>query len=106
MAFPSAEETFDVREVLFFLLGKGVDTCSRGILASTLSSSTTAPRTSLVVLVLFVGLALVGGRLLLPTRYVSRGGISGFILPGVLILLLRWSVTSETLGINLPRAGG
>lgn len=102
MAFPSAEEAFDVEEVLFFLFGNDVDTYCRGVLASTLSSSTMAPKTSLVVLVLFI--CLFGGRLLLPTRCISSKSISRLILPRVFILLLYRPLALETVGINLPLA--
>ena len=100
MALPSAVEAFDMGDIFFFLLGSNVDTYCRRVLASSLSPSTTMPRTSLVVLVLF----LEGGGCLLSTWYVSRGDIVRFILPRVLILFFCWSVPSETLGVNLSDA--
>lgn len=83
-----------------------VDTYYKGIVSAILSLLATAPRTSLIVLVLFIGLALVNGRLLgiLPTRHISMEKVSGLILSGVFVLLLGWSIPSETLDINLPGA--
>ena len=97
MAFPSAMEVFDMKDVFFFLLGNNIDTCHREVLASSPFSSTMVPKTSLMVLVFF----LVGGGCLLPTRYVSRENVNGLILPRVLSFLFCWSVPSETLGIDL-----
>ena len=68
MALPSAVEALDLGDVFRFLL-YDIGTCCSGVMAATLSSAASAPRTSLVVLVLLAILALVGGRLMvLATR--------------------------------------
>lgn len=86
MAFPFIEKAFKIKEVFFFLLVNNIDIYCREILASTLFLSIIAARTALVVWISFVG--LVDRRLLFSTKYVSRGGVSRLIFPGVLILLL------------------
>ena len=67
----------DLKQVFFvyLLLDSGIDTYCKKVLVSILFSSTMALRTSLVVLVFFIVLALMGRRWLLPIRYVSKGNM-------------------------------
>ena len=97
MALLSIIEVFDLEDVFFFFLGSNGDTCHGRVLALSPSLFTTVLRTFLVVLILF----LVGGRYLLPTKYVSKEDVDRLILSKVFIFFFRWSVPSETLGINL-----
>lgn len=89
-------EVFNMGDVFFFFFGSNINTCYKGVLALSLSLSTTVPSISLVVLVFF----LINGRCLLPTGYVSREDVGRFILSGVFILLLDWFIPLETFGIN------
>lgn len=54
-----AVETLNMRDLLPFPLD-AIDTSYKGVMVVTLFLPTMAPKTSLVVLVLFAGLALVG----------------------------------------------
>ena len=85
MPFPTADIALDLGIVLFFLLRNNIDACGRGVRATTLSPSSAALGTLLVVLVLFVSLALMG-RLL--TRHVKKGKISGLSLFRVFLFFL------------------
>lgn len=87
MALFSAVEVFNVGDIFFFLLKSDVDIYCKKVLA--LPPLLSMPKTSLVVLVLFLvgGGYLIGGRYLLPIRYVSRGHVGGLIFLGVFILL-------------------
>ena len=94
-----AGEALDLGDVsLIFLDNVGVSTRYKGVMATTLSLSFVASGTSLVILVLLVSLALIGG---LPTRRVSRGKISGFSLSEVFFLLLSGPVPLKTPYIHL-----
>ena len=85
----------------FFLDGAGVDTFGREVVATT-TPLAPAPRTSLLVLLVFLdSLALMVGRLVLATRYVSGRGVSGLRPSGVLFLFLGGPVPSGTPGIYL-----
>ena len=100
MSLPVTVVALDLREIFLLLLdGGGVDTRCRRVMATTLSSSApSAPRTSLlVVLVLLGGRSLLSGRGLFSTRRVSRGGVGGLILStGVFLLLPGGPVPSGT----------
>ena len=105
MSLPVTVVALDLREIfLLFLDGGGVDTRCRRVMATTLSSSApSAPRTSLlVVLVLLGGRSLLSGRGLFSTRRVSRGGVGGLILStGVLLLLFSGLVPSGTSRVHV-----
>lgn len=74
----------DLEDVFpFFLNDISVSTYCKEAIATTLSLSPMAPRTSLVIMVLFTGLVLIGE---LSTRHINRGGISRLILFRVLFL--------------------
>lgn len=93
MPLPITVETLDLEDVFsFFLDDVNVSIRCRGAMAITLSLPPTVPRISLVILVFFINLALVGGH---PTRHVSRGRVNKLILPKV--FFLSWSVSSGTL---------
>ena len=81
--------TLDLGDIFHFLLDSiSVSTCYRKVVATSISSATSAIRNSLV-LVLFTSLALVSGRLLvLATRYVSEKIVRGLSPSGVLLLFL------------------
>lgn len=83
-----------------FFFEKNVEICSRRVLASNLSSFIMVPRIFLVVLVFF----LMSERWSLLLRYISRRGISKFILFGVFILFFWWFIFLETVDINLSNA--
>ena len=112
MFFPMAVIVFNFGHVpvLPFLLGNGIDTRGRGVGVTTLSPpSSTAPKTLLVVLILFRigGGSLLSGRRLFSTRCVSRGGVGGLILStGVLLLLFSRPVPSGTLRVHVAGTGG
>lgn len=95
-------EVFNIRDILMFFLDD-VDTYCKEIIAATLFPPIIAPLISLVVLVLFVGLALVDARLLglFPTKCVNKGSVSGFILFGVLTLPFCGSVLLKAISIIL-----
>ena len=90
----------NLREIfLLFFDGGGVDTYCRRVMATTLSlSAPSAPRTSLLmVLVLLGGRSLLSGRELFSTRRVSGGGVGRLILSiGILLLLFGGLVPSGT----------
>lgn len=77
IAFFFAEKIFNMRKVLFFCLSNNVNTCYKEVLVLILSLSNITPRISLVVLDLFIN--LLGGKLLLLIKYVSRKDISRLI---------------------------
>ena len=110
MSLPVTVVALDLREIFLLLLdGGGVDTRCRRVMATTLSSSApSAPRTSLlVVLVLLGGRSLLSGRGLFSTRRVSRGGVGGLILStGVLLLLPSGPVSSRTPRVHVAGTGG
>lgn len=64
--FLFTEKVFNIRKVLFFLFSNNTNIYYGRLLASTLFLSIMMPRTSLVVLVLFI--SLVDRRLLLPIK--------------------------------------
>lgn len=84
MPLSLAIEVFSVGDILLFFLND-VGTFCKGVITATLFSSST-PKTSLVVLIVPFGLALVGG--LLSTRHVSWKKVSRLVLLGVFILFL------------------
>lgn len=94
--------TLDLEDIFPFLLDNiSVYTYCKEVMATILFLAPKAPRTFLVVLVLF-WLALVDRRLwVLATRYVNRRSISGFSLFGVFFFLFCRPVPLETLSINL-----
>lgn len=92
--------------LVFRLFDSGVNTYYKGVLASTLSLSTMVSRIFLVVLVRFISLALIAKRWLVPTRYISRKDVSGFILLKVFILLFCLFVLLETVGIDFSSPWG
>ena len=61
----------------------GISTRCKGAMATTPFLTPTMPKTSLVVLILFTSLALVGK---FPTRHNSRERVGGLIFPKVLFL--------------------
>ena len=83
-----ADIALNLGNILFFFLRNNIDTCGRGVGAMTLSPSSAAPRTLLVVLVFLINLALIG---LAPiggvsSRHISKGKISKPSLSGVFLL--------------------
>ena len=111
MSFPMIVKAFELRHdlVLSFLHGNDINTCDRGVSVTTLSPlSSTAPRSSLVVLVLFrVGRSLLSGWGLFSTRRVSRGEVGGLILSiGVFFLLLSGLIPSGTPRVHVAGTGG
>lgn len=77
-------EALDLRDVsLFSFNSVGISTRCRRVVAMILSLSSAAPRTSLVILVLLIGLVLMGGLL---TRNISKEKISGLSFSKVLLL--------------------
>lgn len=94
----------DIGDVIFFLLDDiSISTYCKEVIAMTLSLSFTAPKTSLVILILFVSLALVAGRLLRMffTRYVSKRNINKLILFRVFLLLFCRLIPLKILCIDL-----
>lgn len=85
-------EAFDLEDDLFFFFENNVDTCSRGVVATTLFLSSATLKISLIVLVFLAALVLIGE---LPTMYVNKGKVSRLIYPK--ILSLDWFVPLETL---------
>lgn len=77
----------DLEDVFLFLFDDiSISTRYKRVMATTLPLPSTVPNTSLVVLVFFISLALVGGRLLgmLATKYINKNSINGLILPRIL----------------------
>ena len=107
MFFPMAVIALDLGNVLLFLFGNNIDTRSRRVGVMTLSLSSTAPGTLLVLLVILWvgGGGLLGSRLLFPTRYVSRGEVSGLIHSRVLFLFFRGLVPSRISWVHISGAG-
>ena len=94
-------EAFNLEEVFFFLRD-GVDARRRWVLAS----SPSTPRASAVVLLWVGGGSLQSGRCLFPTRYVSKGGVSGFILStGVSLLFPSGPIPSGILRVHVAGTG-
>ena len=85
----------------FFFDNVGVSTCCKKVIATTFLIPL-APKTSLlVVLVFLASLALVGGILLmLAIRYVSKKCVSEFSFSGVFLLLFHELVPSRIPGID------
>lgn len=84
-----AVKTLDLEDVFLFLLDNvSFSTRYRGVMATVLSLPLMAPRTLLMVLILFINLVLVDRRLLgvLATKYVNGKSISEFILFRILFL--------------------
>lgn len=82
MLFLFVVEILDFRDVFpFFFDNVGVSTHCRRIMATTLFLPLMVLRTSLMVLIFFISLALVGRRLLgvLVTRYVSGRSVNRLI---------------------------
>lgn len=100
-------EVFYMEDVLLFSLN-AIDIYYKKVMVATLSLPTTASKSSLVVLVFFAGLALMDERLLrvLPTRYLSRENVSGFILPKVFLFFFCKLVLSEHLALISQLLGG
>lgn len=100
IAFSFLKNIFDLEKIFFFFffLANGINTSYKKVLAKTLPLLYMAPKTSLVVLVFFIG--LVGGRLLLLTWYVSKKDVSRFMLSGVFILFLGWFISLKAFGID------
>ena len=98
-------EVSNMGDILFFPLN-AIDTCCKRIIGATLSLPATTPRIFLVIMVLFIGLALMDKTLLemFSTKHVSIKKVNRFILPSVLVLFLGWLVLLETLSINLSSA--
>lgn len=73
-----------------FFDGIGISTHCKKVMATNLFLLPIAPRISLVVLVLYTSLALVGERLLgmLAIRYVKKKSVSEFILSRVLLFFV------------------
>lgn len=89
-----------MRDVFSFLLVDiGVETRCREVMTITLSSPPTTPNISLVVLILFTSLGLVGGRLLgvFATRNVSKRSISRLIPSRVLLVFFCRSIPMKNL---------
>lgn len=78
MTFSLTIEIFNLRNVLFYLFRNDIGIYSKKIMITTLFLSFAILGTSLVVLILLVGLGLVGR--LLFIRYISKEIISGLIL--------------------------
>lgn len=77
----------DIGSVFPFLFDD-IRTCYRGVIAATLSLYPTVPKTSLIVLVFFANLTLVGRRLIvLTTRYINKKSVSRFIFSKVILFL-------------------
>ena len=79
----------NLRDVfLFFFDDINISTRCSQVMAITLFLSSSTPRNSLVVLVLFVSLALIDKRLwLFATRYISDKNVNWISLAGVFLLL-------------------
>ena len=95
-----AVEGLDLGDVFFFRLDDiGIDIYCKEVMATTLFSPPTVPRTSLVVLVFFASLALVDGRLLevLATKYVSRKSVNRPISSRVPLLFFCRLILLKTL---------
>lgn len=75
--FSLTKKAFDIKVIFFFFFKNDIDTCYRKVVDATLFLSSTTLKTSLIVLVFLVALALVG-RLLL-TRYVNKEKVSRLI---------------------------
>lgn len=101
MTLFSIVKVFDLEKIFFF--ENNVDIYYRKVVVATLFSLFTLPKTSLVVLVFFVDLVLADRRLLrlLPTKYISRESVSGFIFSKVFILLFYKFISLEIFDINL-----
>lgn len=81
MTFAPLVEVSDLGDIFFFFFKNDVGICSKKVIAATLFLSL-ASKTSLVLLIVFVSLALVGG--LLFTRHISREKLSKLMLSGIL----------------------
>ena len=99
IAFSFTEKTFNMEKVFFFSFNNDIDICYKRVLIITLLLFTIVPKTFLVVLVIFIG--LVGKKLLLSTRYISKGDVSQLIFSRIIIFFLSLLSSSKALGINL-----
>lgn len=70
MTFLLTVEVFDLRDIIFLLVRNNISTSNKEVVAVTLFLYSTILRISLIVLIFFYSLALVGR--LLSTRYVSK----------------------------------
>lgn len=98
LVFFFVEKLFNIEEVFFFFIHNDIDTYCMKILASTLFPFTMTSKTSLVVLVFFVG--LMSRRLLFFLGYINKEDVSKLILPIVFIRLFCKFVTLKTLCYN------
>lgn len=87
-----------MRDIFFFYLRNNINTCQKEVIVATFSLPPMTPKTSLVVLVLFVYLALVGKKLLelLFTKYISKKSVNKLIFLKVIILFLQVFIFGET----------
>ena len=91
MSLPVIVLALDLREIFFlFLDSGGVDIRCNRVMAMTLSlSASSAPRTSLLVVLVFLGgRSLPCRKRLFSTRRVSREGVGGLILSNGVFLFL------------------
>ena len=86
MAFLFNVEIFDVEYVFYLFFGNNFNICYKKVLTLSLTLSTMAPKSFLVVLVFFIGMVLVNRRLLLFIKYINKEDVSGFIFLKVFIL--------------------
>lgn len=93
-----------MEKVIFLFFGNNIDTCCRKVLVLNLSLSTITSKIFLMILILFIH--LIGEKLLLPIKCVSREGTSGLILSKIIIIFFYWLVALEILDINLLYARG
>lgn len=89
--------TLDLRDVFLFFFRNNINSCDRGVVANTLFLYFAALETSLVVLVLFTGLVLIGG---LSTKHVKREKISEFNLSEVFLPFFCRLISLGTLNVN------
>ena len=110
MSLPVTVVALDLREIFLLLLdGGGVDTRCKRVMTTTLSSlAPSAPRPSLLVVLVFLGgRSLLSGKELFSTRRVSKGGVSGLILStGVFLLLPGGPVPLGTPWVHIANTGG
>lgn len=99
IAFSFTEKAFNVEKIFFFSFNNEIDICYKRVFITTLLLFTIVPKTFLVVLFIFIG--LVGRRLLLSTRCISKGDVSQLIFSRIIIFFLGLLSSSKALGINL-----
>ena len=98
MSFSIVKEVFNIEEVFFLLIKKDFNNCCKDVVTRYLSLFFIIIKTSLMILIFFIGLVKIS-RLLL-TRYISREEINRLIFFRVFIIFCCLFVSLRISNLN------